>query len=159
EHGLVTSSINHTRNGHDRVQRSRCNPNDRADRSMLTDSHALHVEITSAVSSSRSPSTAGRTSEEAAMQDVITISTTALDDSAHSHEPPLDAMYHGASAVGRATTRSNTPWLSRHVTARDLHPGDVVQQLDWPLHVRAVTLGPTAVQITVTEFDFPLHYP
>jgi hypothetical protein len=33
-----------------------------------------------------------------------------------------------------------------------------VQQFDWPLHVRAVTLCQTAVEITVTEFDFPLHY-
>ena len=93
------------------------------------------------------------------MQDVITTSTTALDDSAHPDKPRLSSTDHGTTAGGRATTCSNTPWLSRHVTARDLHPGDVVQQLDWPLHVRAVTLGPTAVEITVTEFDFPLHYP
>jgi hypothetical protein len=45
------------------------------------------------------------------------------------------------------------------IPARDLHPGDVLQQYDWPLHVCAVTLGPAAVTIAVTEFEFPLHYP
>jgi hypothetical protein len=44
------------------------------------------------------------------------------------------------------------------VQARDLHPGDVVRQYDWPLHVREVTLGQAAVTIAVTEFEFPLHY-
>ena len=93
------------------------------------------------------------------MQDVITISTTRLDDSAHPHQPRLNSIDHAATAGDRATAHSTTTQPSRHVTARDLHPGDVVQQLDWPLHIRAVTLGHTAVQITVTEFDFPLHYP
>jgi hypothetical protein len=45
-----------------------------------------------------------------------------------------------------------------HVKARDLHPGDVVQQCDWPLHVREVTLIHNDVAIAVTEFEFPLHY-
>lgn len=45
-----------------------------------------------------------------------------------------------------------------HIPARDLHPGDIVQQHDWPLHVRAVTLDPVVVTIAVTEFEFPLHY-
>ncbi|HZE50883.1 MAG TPA: hypothetical protein VE074_15035 [Jatrophihabitantaceae bacterium] len=44
------------------------------------------------------------------------------------------------------------------VQARDLHPGDVLQEHDWPLHVREVTLSPAAVTIAVTEFEFPLHY-
>ena len=44
------------------------------------------------------------------------------------------------------------------VKACDLHPGDVVQQLDWPLHVRKVTLTQNDVAITVTEFEFLLHY-
>jgi hypothetical protein len=47
---------------------------------------------------------------------------------------------------------------TRDRAARDLHPGDVVQQLDWSLHVRAVTLGPDGVVIAVAEFEFPLHY-
>jgi len=45
-----------------------------------------------------------------------------------------------------------------HVKARDLHRGDVVQQFDWPLHVREVTLSQDAVSIAVTEFEFALHY-
>jgi hypothetical protein len=45
-----------------------------------------------------------------------------------------------------------------HVKACDLQPGDVVQQLDWPLHVREVTLTRNDVAITVTEFEFLLHY-
>jgi hypothetical protein len=45
-----------------------------------------------------------------------------------------------------------------HVKGRDLHRGDVVQQFDWPLHVREVTLSQAAVTIAVTEFEFPLHY-
>lgn len=44
------------------------------------------------------------------------------------------------------------------VKACDLQPGDVVQQLDWPLHVREVTLTRNDVAITVTEFEFLLHY-
>lgn len=42
--------------------------------------------------------------------------------------------------------------------ACELHPGDVVQQLDWSLHVRAVAPGPVEVVISVAEFEFPLHY-
>src|SRR5262249_33634042 len=91
------------------------------------------------------------------MQDVIRISTIALGGSAHSQEARLDPMDHDAAAGNRSPAATTQP--SWQVTARDVHPGDVVQQFDWPLHVRAVTLGPTAVQITVTEFDFPLHYP
>jgi hypothetical protein len=45
-----------------------------------------------------------------------------------------------------------------HVKACDLQPGDVVQQLDWPLHIREVTLGQKDVAIAVTEFEFLLHY-
>jgi hypothetical protein len=92
------------------------------------------------------------------MQDVITISTIARDHSAHSHESRLDLMDHGAVAGDRAGSHATTSRPSWQKWARDLHPGDVVQQFDWPLHVRAVTLCQTAVEITVTEFDFPLHY-
>lgn len=45
-----------------------------------------------------------------------------------------------------------------HVNARDVHPGDVVQQFDWSLHVREVTHNQAAVVIAVTEFEFPLRY-
>ena len=62
-----------------------------------------------------------------------------------------------AALVGPSRTQPQ-PRAEGQVPARDLHPGDVVQQYDWPLHVCAVTLSPTAVTIEVTEFEFPLHY-
>jgi hypothetical protein len=46
----------------------------------------------------------------------------------------------------------------RLVMARDLRPGDVVQQHDWSLHVREVNVSRAAVAIAVTEFGFALHY-
>ena len=46
----------------------------------------------------------------------------------------------------------------RHVSARDLHPGDVIVQFDWSLHIREVEVDNVAVAIEVTEFGFPLHY-
>src|SRR5215468_10746995 len=48
--------------------------------------------------------------------------------------------------------------LALVVKARDLHRGDVVQQCDWPLHVRKVMISRTLVTIVVSEFGFPLHY-
>lgn len=92
------------------------------------------------------------------MQDVITISTIARDDSPRSHESRLDSPDHGAVAGDRASTHATTSRPSWQKWARDLHPGDVVQQFDWPLHIRAVTLCQTVVEIRVAEFDFPLHY-
>jgi hypothetical protein len=50
------------------------------------------------------------------------------------------------------------PIRNRRVRARDLHPGDIVQQHDWPLHVLGVEIGPTVVTVAVTEFGFELHY-
>jgi hypothetical protein len=46
----------------------------------------------------------------------------------------------------------------RLVMARELRPGDVVQQYDWSLHVREVKVSQAAVAIGVTEFGFPLRY-
>jgi hypothetical protein len=46
----------------------------------------------------------------------------------------------------------------RLVMARELRPGDVVQQCDWSLHVREVQVSQAAVAIGVTEFGFPLRY-
>jgi hypothetical protein len=46
----------------------------------------------------------------------------------------------------------------RLVMARDLRPGDVVQQYDWSLHVRGVEVSQAAVAVAVTEFGFPLRY-
>jgi hypothetical protein len=69
---------------------------------------------------------------------------------------------HGSSQTDlSAATRPVQPGDGRRgwrVNARDLHPGDVVQQCDWPLHVRQVTLSEATVAIAVTEFEFPLRY-
>jgi hypothetical protein len=54
--------------------------------------------------------------------------------------------YHPAAGQGRL------------VMARELRPGDVVQQYDWSLHVREVKVSQAAVAIGVTEFGFPLRY-
>ena len=56
------------------------------------------------------------------------------------------------------TVQSGSGRRGWQVQARDLHPGDVVQQHDWPLHVRQVTLSEATVAIAVTEFEFPLRY-
>jgi len=56
------------------------------------------------------------------------------------------------------TAHSNDTQPGWHVKACDLHRGDVVQQFDWPLHIREVTLSQNAVSIAVTEFEFALHY-
>jgi hypothetical protein len=44
------------------------------------------------------------------------------------------------------------------VKARDLHPGDIMQQHDWSLDVRDVKIGLTVVAVAITEFGFELHY-
>jgi hypothetical protein len=63
---------------------------------------------------------------------------------------------HQLIAAAADARRSRT---DSKVQVRDLHPGDVVRQYDWPLHVREVTLSQAAVTIAVTEFEFALHYP
>jgi len=65
---------------------------------------------------------------------------------------------HEAVASSAATARSSSPQLRPPVNARDLHPGDLMQQGDWTLRVCEVTVSQTTVAITVTEFGFPLHY-
>jgi hypothetical protein len=67
------------------------------------------------------------------------------------------------SAAEEATMQDTSTAATRSrddgsVPARDVHPGDIVQQYDWPLHVREVTLSQATVLIAVTEFEFPLHY-
>ena len=46
------------------------------------------------------------------------------------------------NAGNTATAHSNAIRPGRQVKARDLHPGDVMQQYDWSLHVREVDVGP-----------------
>jgi hypothetical protein len=95
----------------------------------------------------------GEATEEVAMQNVTATPATALNRLVDTHE-----TWSARTNEAASTTRSNTTRLSRHVTARDLHPGDVVQQHDWSLHVREVEVSQAVVAIAVTEFGFPLHY-
>ena len=92
------------------------------------------------------------------MQDVIANPGTLLDGMPDSHETRLSTIGKAGNVSSRATAHSHDIRLGWHVQARDLHPGDVVRQCDWPLHVSEVTLSPTAVAVAVTEFGFPLHY-
>jgi hypothetical protein len=70
----------------------------------------------------------------------------------------LQPEHAAGNDSGRATAHSNTIRPGRHVKARDLHPGAVMQQHDWPLHIRQVEVGHVAVAIAVTEFGFALQY-
>ncbi len=89
------------------------------------------------------------------MPDVITIRGTLPDGMRDSHETRL---YTAGNASSIAAAHSNIIRSGWHVKARDLNPGDVMQQCDWPLHIREVTFSQAAVAIAVTEFEFPLHY-
>src|SRR5215475_15897797 len=41
----------------------------------------------------------------------------------------------------------------RQVLARDLHPGDIVRQCDWSLHVRGVEVGPARSEEHTSELQ------
>jgi hypothetical protein len=73
-------------------------------------------------------------------------------------DAPLQRAHNAWSNSGRAPAHLNTVRPGRRVKASDLHPGDVMQQYDWSLHVRKVEVGDVSVAIAVTEFGFPLHY-
>ena len=88
------------------------------------------------------------------MQSVITVPGTLLDGTSGSHETRLRTT----GKADRAAAHANDIRPGWHVNARDLHPGDVVQQCDWPLHVSEVMLSQAAVTVAVSEFEFPLHY-
>jgi hypothetical protein len=61
--------------------------------------------------------------------------------------------------VEATVDRSETPLRPKdHVKAGDLRPGDIMQQHDWSLHVRKVDVSREVVEVTVTEFEFQLHY-
>jgi hypothetical protein len=64
-----------------------------------------------------------------------------------------------AAKAAKEAAMQDVSTIPNTVQAHDLHPGDVVRQYDWPLHVREVTLSQAAVTIAVVEFEFPLHYP
>ena len=88
------------------------------------------------------------------MRNVITVRGKLLDGMPSLHETRPNT----AGNEGRAAEHSTNIRPGWHVRASDLHPGDVVQQCDWPLHVREVMLSQAAVVVAVTEFEFPLHY-
>lgn len=92
------------------------------------------------------------------MQDVIAIQATLPDGMPDSQETRLHTIGTAGNVSSRATAHLHNIQPGWQVKAQDLHPGDVVQQCDWPLHVREVTLSQAAVAVTVTEFEFPLHY-
>jgi hypothetical protein len=92
------------------------------------------------------------------MHNVIAPPDISLDAIAGTPDVRLQPKHQAGIAGGHATARSHTIRLERHITARDLHPGDVIQQYDWSLHVREVDVGHVTVAIAVTEFGFPLHY-
>ncbi len=92
------------------------------------------------------------------MQNATATPATSLDSVMDSHETWLHPKDEATKARGSAAAHSNIIRLGRHVQARDLHPGDIVQQYDWSLHVREVKVSPAAVAIAVTEFGFQLHY-
>ncbi len=92
------------------------------------------------------------------MQNATATPATSLDSVMDSHETCLHPKDEATNTRGSVTAHSTIIRLGRHVRARDLHPGDIVQQYDWSLHVRAVNVNQAAVAIAVTEFGFQLHY-
>lgn len=89
------------------------------------------------------------------MHKVIATPVTSSDDVVESHRLHQNEM---GNARGIAVAQSTSTRLGRQVKARDLHPGDIMQQHDWSLHVRGVEIGPAVVAVAVTEFGFHLHY-
>ena len=92
------------------------------------------------------------------MQNIITTTATSRDGMVGAPDSTCAASHEATTSSRGATPYSNTIQLGRHVSARDLHPGDVLQQHDWSLHVRDVEVSHDAVEIAVAEFGFPLHY-
>lgn len=89
------------------------------------------------------------------MHEIAATPVTSLDDVVESHGSPPNET---GNPTDIAAVQSTTIGPGRHVKARDLHPGDIMQQHDWSLHVRDVKIGPTVVAVAVTEFGFELHY-
>ncbi len=84
------------------------------------------------------------------------------ETSLHGEVDSLETWLHPNDETGTAPSGAagqlTTTGLSRQVKARDLHPGDILQQCDWSLHVREVQIGEPVVAVAVTEFGFALHY-
>jgi hypothetical protein len=130
---------------------------ERLGRDVQTEIRAPHVDEIVSRSSSVYLETRAYT-EEATMRNTIATPNISLVGVVGMPDAPLQPAHEAGSDSGRAAAHSNTIRPGRHVKARDLHPGDVVQQHDWSLHIREVDVGHVAVAIAVTEFGFPLHY-
>jgi hypothetical protein len=102
--------------------------------------------------------TPGHTGVEAIIHNAVVTLAASLDDKVDSRETGRHLNDEAGEAHRDATARSNSVGAGRHVYACDLHPGDVVQQYDWSLHIREVKVSQAGVAVGVTEFGFPLHY-
>ena len=91
------------------------------------------------------------------MQNVTATTDTSLDGIAGALATLRQPRRHTGKAREAATAAVNTTRSGGYVKARDLHPGDVMQQHDWSLHVRDVEVSEDAVAIAVAEFGFPLR--
>src|SRR5262245_35485049 len=90
------------------------------------------------------------------MHKIVAAPVTSSDDVGEPDRSPKNDETGNVTAI--AAAQSTTIALRRHVEARDLHPGDIMQQHDWYLHVRDVKISPAVVAVAVTEFGFELHY-
>jgi hypothetical protein len=96
------------------------------------------------------------TEEATEMHKIMATPVTSLDDVVESLRSPKNDETWNVTDIATAESTGLRP--SRLVEARDLHPGDVLQQHDWYLHVQDVKIGPVVVAVAVTEFGFELHY-
>jgi hypothetical protein len=90
------------------------------------------------------------------MHKITATPVTSLDDALDSHRSQHNDKTGNPTDTAAAQPTTIAP--SRHVKARDLHPGDIMQQHDWSLHVQDVKIGPAVVAVAVIEFGFELHY-
>ena len=90
------------------------------------------------------------------MRKIMAPPVASFDDVVESHPPHHNDETGNPTDIESAQSTTIAP--GRHVKARDLHPGDIVQQHDWSLHVRRVEIRPAVVVVTVIEFGFELHY-
>jgi len=94
--------------------------------------------------------------EEATMHKITATPVASSDDVVESHRSHHNDETGNPTDI--AVAQSTTIGPGRHVKARDLHPGDIMQRHDWSLHVLDVKIGPKVVAVAVTEFGFELHY-
>ena len=89
------------------------------------------------------------------MHEITATPVPSSDDVVESHRSHQNET---GNPTDIAAAQSTSIRLGRQVKARDLHPGDIMQQHDWSLHVRDIKISPTVIAVAVTEFGFHLHY-